>query len=577
MTSTEVTELGRSAHLDTFTRDRLPAREQWPILEFTIPEVWYPDRLNAGTELITRAVDRFGADRPAMHAPDRPSWSYGELLRRANQVAQVLVEDLGVVPGNRVMLRSPNNQWLVACWLGVLKAGAVAVTTVPALRDAEVGQLIDLTKPSVLLCDHRFAADLPTTVSASSDARPGSETATSTVLFGDDGPGDLLTRCQRKSGEFTDVDTAADDVALLCPTSGSTGTPKITMHFHRDVLANADTFARFLLQPTPDDVFAGSPPLAFTFGLGGLVVFPLRFGASALLTERTTPVELAELSHRAGATVLFTAPTGYRAIVKQGKADLLHTLRTGVSAGEHLPADTWQLVFEQAGVRLIDGIGATEMLHVFVSAAGDDIRPGSTGRAVPGYRAAVLDDRGSQVGPGVAGRLAVIGPTGCRYLGGDRQQNYVQNGWNITGDIFVMDSDGYFTFQARSDSMIVSSGYNIGAPEVEAAIDKHPSVVESAVVGRPDPERGSVVCAFVVLADGIAPNDLTREDIQDFAKQQIAPYKYPRDVRFVDSLPRNPSGKLQHFRLREMLQRESAAAQGIPSNLVPESARRQPS
>lgn len=541
--------LSPSAHQDTFCRDHLPAPETWPTFEFTIPEVQYPDRLNAATELITKAASDFGADRPALLTPDGENWSYGDLLHRANQVAQVLVDDLGVLPGNRVMLRAPNNPWLVACWLGVLKAGAVVVTTVPALREHEVRQLIELTRPAVLLCDHRCTDDLP--------GESGTNgTPPVTVVVGGDGDDDLTARCAAKSGDFTDVVTAADDVALLGPTSGSTGTPKITMHFHRDVLANADTFARYLLQPQPDDVFAGSPPLAFTFGLGGLVVFPLRFGAASLLTEKTTPTELAEQSRAAGATVLFTAPTAYRAIVKQGKGNLLRPLRVGVSAGEHLPADTWQQVYDETGLRLIDGIGSTEMLHVFVSAAGDDIKPGATGRAVPGFRVAVLDEHGDPVGPGVPGRLAVIGPTGCRYLSGDRQQNYVQHGWNITGDIFEQDADGYFVYHARSDSMIISSGYNIGAPEVEMAVNKHPAVLENAVVARPDPERGSVVCSFVVLAPDIPADDATRKDIQDFVKQQIAPYKYPRDIRFVDSLPRNPSGKLQHFRLREQLATE---------------------
>lgn len=550
---TQHDSLSPSVHQDTFTRDHLPPQESWPTFEFTVPEVQYPERLNAATELITRATDRFGAERPAVHAPDRPSWTYGDLLHRANQVAQVLVEDLGVVPGNRVMLRAPNNQWLVACWLGVLKAGAVVVTTVPALRSGEIQQLIELTRPTVLLCDHRFAEDLP----VSGNQPDNNETPPAIVLFGGDEPTDLLTRCRRKSGEFTDVATAADDVALLGPTSGSTGIPKITMHFHRDVLANADTFARYLLEPVPDDIFAGSPPLAFTFGLGGLVVFPLRFGASTLLTEKTTPVELAQLSQNARATVLFTAPTAYRAIIKQGKAELLAGLRIGVSAGEHLGADVWQQVFDATGLRLVDGIGSTEMLHVFVSAAGKDIRPGCTGRAVPGYRVAVLDERGQAVSVGVPGRLAVIGPTGCRYLFGDRQANYVQDGWNITGDIFEIDAGGYLTYHARSDSMIVSSGYNIGAPEVEAAIEKHPLVLESAVVARPDAERGSVVCAFVVLTPGAEPSEMIRKDIQDFVKHQIAPFKYPRDVRFIAALPRNPSGKLQHFRLREQLADES--------------------
>ncbi len=552
---TQEESLSPSSHRDTFTRDHLPARESWPTFEFTVPEVHYPQQLNAATELITKATDRFGADRPALHAPDRPSWTYGELLHRANQVAQVLVDDLGVVPGNRVMLRAPNNQWLVACWLGVLKAGAVVVTTVPALRGGEVQQLIELTLPSVLLCDHRFAEDLPM-----DGAEPGGNHGRPvTVLVGGDGPTDLVARCREKSGEFTDVLTAADDVALLGPTSGSTGIPKITMHFHRDLLANADTFARYLLEPVPADIFGGSPPLAFTFGLGGLVVFPLRFGASTLLTERTTPAELAQLCQEIGVTVLFTAPTAYRAIIKQGRAESLSGLRIGVSAGEHLAADVWQQVLEATGLRLVDGIGSTEMLHIFASASGSDIKPGCTGRAVPGYRTTVLDEDGKPVGVGIPGRLAVIGPTGCRYLSGDRQSNYVQDGWNITGDIFEMDADGYLTYHARSDSMIVSSGYNIGAPEVESAINKHPLVMECAVVARPDPERGSVVCAFVVLTPGAEPNETTRKDIQDFVKQQIAPFKYPRDVRFITALPRNPSGKLQHFRLRETLAVENPA------------------
>ncbi|GAP60984.1 benzoate--CoA ligase [Arthrobacter sp. Hiyo1] len=325
------------------------------------------------------------------------------------------------------------------------------------------------------------------------------------------------------------------------------------MHFHRDILANADTFARHILQPTADDVFAGSPPLAFTFGLGGLVVFPLRFGASSLLTERATPVELAESAAAAGATILFTAPTAYRAILKEKRGELLSGLRIAVSAGEHLPKETWEAVREATGLRLINGIGATEMLHVFISAAGDDIRPGTTGRAVPGYRATILDDEGLELGPGQLGRLAVIGPTGCRYLDDPRQANYVVNGWNVTGDTFTKDEDGYFTYQARSDNMIVSSGYNIGAPEVETAIDLHPDVVENAVIGRPDEARGSVVCAFIVLREGVTGDDAKRKEIQDFVKRTIAPYKYPRDIRFVDELPRNPSGKLQHFKLRDRI------------------------
>ena len=545
-----------SAHVDTFTHDHLPPLDSWPTLEFTIPDVQYPERLNAATALIDETAARFGRDRAALRTPDGAVWSYGGLLRRANQVAQVLTEDLGVVPGNRVMLRGPNNPWLVACWLGVLKAGAVVVTTMPMLRSGEVAATIELTKPVVAISDHRFMDEMLAAA------------GTTTVLsYGGDGGADLVARCAAKSGEYTNVDTAADDVALLGPTSGTTGVPKVTMHFHRDILANADTFARHILKPTPEDVFAGSPPLAFTFGLGGLVVFPLRFGASALLTERAAPVELAEAAAAAGASIFFTAPTAYRAILKGGRSELLSRLRVAVSAGEHLPTETWEAVYTATGLRLVDGIGSTEMLHVFISAAGEDIHPGATGIAVPGYRATILDFDGNELGPNEVGRLAVIGPTGCRYLDDPRQANYVCNGWNVTGDTFLRDDDGYFRYQARSDNMIVSSGYNIGAPEVEAAIDQHPDVMENAVVARPDEERGSIVCAFVVLRDGITGDAAKRKEIQDFVKQTIAPYKYPRDVQFVDELPRNPSGKLQHFKLRDRIRDESRQlAATMPSN-----------
>jgi Acyl-coenzyme A synthetases/AMP-(fatty) acid ligases len=510
-------------------------------MEFTLPELQYPERLNAAEVLIDQAAAEFGADRTALLAPDGTKLSYGQLQRQANQVAQVLVEDYALRPGNRVMLRGPNNSWLVAAWLGVLKAGGVVVTTMAALRASEISKLAELTRPLVLLTDHRFAEDA---VQASGGTYP-------VLNYGGQGEDDLAQLCAAKSGEFTAVDTAADDVALLGPTSGTTGVPKITMHFHRDILANADTFARYLLKPTQDDVFAGSPPLAFTFGLGGLVVFPFRFGASSLLTERATPVELAEYSHQVGATILFTAPTAYRAILKNGKEDLLKSLRVAVSAGEHLPAETWHQVKAATGLELVNGIGATELLHVFVSAAGPDIKPGATGKAIPGYRATVLDEDGNEVGTNEPGRLAVIGPTGCRYLDDERQHNYICNGWNITGDIFYKDEEGYFVYQARSDNMIISSGYNIGGPEVEQALDQHPDVLENAVVARPDPNRGSIVCAFVVLVEGAEASEAKVKQLQDFVKATIAPYKYPREIRFVTQLPRNPSGKLQHFKLRE--------------------------
>ncbi|WP_046728895.1 AMP-binding protein [Streptomyces humi] len=546
--------LSPTSHVDTFARDHLPPAGQWPVIEFTTPELAYPARLNAAAELIDAAVERHGPDRPALRTPAGELWTYGDLRTRANQVARVLTEDLGLVPGQRVLLRAPNNPWAVACWLGVLKAGGVVVTTMAALRAREIVPIAERTQPSVALVDHRFTEDVHT---VRGTALPGLRV----VAYGGTGADDLIARCAAKPGEFTAVDTAADDVALLGPTSGSTGVPKITMHFHRDILSIDNTFGRHILRLRPDDVVACTAPFAFTFGLGMLVVFPLRAGACALLTETATPAQLAGLVEKHGVTVLATAPTAYKAITRDGGERQLAGLRAGVSAGEHIPLTTWEELRERIGLKVIDGIGATELLHIFISAAGDDIRPGATGRPVPGYRATILGFDGEELGPGEPGRLGVIGPVGCRYLDDRRQHDYVVGGWNVTGDIFHRDEDGYFYYHARSDNMIVSSGYNIGGPEVEAAIDTHPDVVESAVVARPDPERGSVVCAFVVLREGVTGDPAKAREIQDHVKRVLAPYKYPRDVRFHDVLPRNTSGKLQRFALRKIIEAELAAEQ----------------
>ncbi|MFR9795466.1 AMP-binding protein [Streptomyces sp. MS06] len=539
--------LSPSGHTDTFARDHLPPADRWPVLEFTTEPLRYPERLNAATELMDRVIAAHGPDRPALRTPGGDLWTYGELRRRAAQIAQVLTEDLGLVPGNRVLLRSPNNPWTVAAWLGVLSAGGVVVTTMAALRARELAPIVEKTRPAVALVDHRFVDDVLT-------VRDTVAPDLAVVAYGGDAHDDLSRRAARKAGRFTAVDTAADDVALFGPTSGTTGVPKITVHFHRDVLSIDNTFGRHTLRLRPDDLVACTAPLAFTFGLGMLVVFTLRAGACALLTESATPAELAGLVADHGVTVLATAPTAYKQILKSGLVKRLAGLRRAVSAGEHIAQDVWEQLHQELGVRIVDGIGATEMLHIFISAADDDIRPGSTGRPVPGYRATVLGPDGEELGPGVEGRLAVIGPVGCRYLDDDRQADYVVNGWNVTGDTFLRDEDGYFWYRARNDSMIVSSGYNIAGPEVEAAVDTHPDVLESAVVARPDPERGAIVCAFVVLREGVAGDETKADEIQNHVKQQIAPYKYPREVRFIASLPRNPSGKLQHYKLRRTVE-----------------------
>ncbi|MFI5496715.1 AMP-binding protein [Actinoplanes sp. NPDC051859] len=534
-------QLSPSAHTDTFARDHLPPFDQWPLLEFTTDAVQFPERLNAASELLDAAIAAHGADRPAIRTDSGETWTYGELRRRANQVAQVLTEDLALVAGNRVLLRAPNNPWLVACWLGVLKAGGIAVTTMAALRARDLNPVIAKAQPVLALVDHRFTADVENV---------------KVVPFGGAGDDDLGTRCAAKSGEFTDVATAADDVALFGPTSGSTGTPKITTHFHRDLLSIDATFGQTVLKLTPDDLVTCTAPLGFTFGLGMLVVFPLRAGACMFLVESATPTRLADLVAEHGITGLATAPTAYRQILKAGKIEQLRGLRVAVSAGEHIPRSVRDETEAAIGLRIIDGIGATELLHIFISAAGDDIRPGATGKAVPGFRATILGPEGEELPAGAEGRLGVIGPVGCRYLDDDRQLGYVVNGWNVTGDTFYRDEDGYFFYCSRTDDMIVSSGYNIGGPEVESAVNSHPDVAESAVVAKPDADRGSIVCAFVVLVDGVTGDAAKAKEIQDFVKQQLAPYKYPREVRFCETLPRNPSGKLQRYVLRQTVEKE---------------------
>ncbi|MEE8546055.1 MAG: benzoate-CoA ligase family protein [Alphaproteobacteria bacterium] len=534
-----------SAHADSFARDHLPPPERLPLLDLSgTPETAaYPGRMNCATELIDRQAERFGT-RPAYHFGDQ-TWSYAELLEKANRVARVLAEDLGVVPGNRVMLRSANNPTYAACWLALQKVGAVAVATMPLLRSRELTYIADKARVRLALCDHRLSKELEETKARSAELE-------TIVYWGGGGPGSLEALMAGKSGDFENLDTAADDVALIAFTSGTTGQPKGCMHCHRDILAICDTFSRYVLRPDEGDVFAGSPPLAFTFGLGANLAFPMHAGAATVLFEQFTPQSLMETIARHRVSVLFTAPTGYRAMTGLVPDHDLSSLKKCVSAGETLPAATY-LAWERAtGIKIIDGLGSTEMLHIFIACAGDDIRPGATGKAIPGYQACVLDDQGAPLGPGEVGRLAVRGPTGCRYLDdAERQATYVQGGWNLTGDAYLVDQEGYFWYQARTDDMIISAGYNIAGPEIEAVLLEHPKVLECAVVGAPDPERGQIVKAFVVLRHQGDATEATAAELQDFVKAEIAPYKYPRSIAFRDALPKTQSGKLQRFRLRE--------------------------
>ncbi|RDD87986.1 2-aminobenzoate-CoA ligase [Streptomyces parvulus] len=527
-------EPSRSAHVDTFAREHLPPRDQWPGLHFDLPELRYPARLNCAAELLAGPP----GDRPAFRTADGEAWSYGLLRERVDRIAHTLTGELGVVPGNRVLLRGPTTPWLAACWLAVLKAGAVAVTVLAQQRPHELAAICEIARVGHALCDVRAVDDL-----AKAEV-PGLRITT----YGGDAPGDLLARAADTAPgtPFPAVPTAADDVALIAFTSGTTGRPKGCMHFHRDVLAIADTFSRHVLRPRADDVFAGSPPLGFTFGLGGLVIFPMRAGASALLLEQAGPRQLLPAIAEHRVSVLFTAPTAYRAMLDELDGYDVSSLRRCVSAGENLPAATWQAWYERTGLRVINGIGATELLHIFVSAADGDIRPGTTGIPVPGWHARVQDASGVPVPDGEPGLLAVRGPVGCRYLADPRQREYVRDGWNITGDTYVREPDGYFRYVARADDMIISAGYNIAGPEVEDALLRHPDVVEAAVVGRPDTRRGQVVVAHTVLREGAARD---AEALRAFLREELAPYKCPREIVFLDALPRTATGKLQRYRL----------------------------
>jgi 2-aminobenzoate-CoA ligase len=534
-----------TAHTDTFARDHLPPRELWPELDLvSLPDLAYPPRLNCAAELLDRWIAAGQGERTALLFPGG-RWSYHELWECANRIARVLTEELGLEPGNRVLLRGPNNPMMAACWFAVLKAGGICVATMPLLRARELVQVAARARIRLALTDHRLTAELE-------QAAASSEWLERIVPFGNGGPGSLDAMMLDKPPTWDTLATAADDVALIAFTSGTTGQPKGTMHFHRDVLACCDTFSKHVLRPESDDVFCGSPPLAFTFGLGGLLLFPLRIGAATLLLEQATPPNLIRGIEEHRATVCFTAPTAYRTMADLAADHDIRSLRKCVSAGETLPLPTFEAWERATGLKIIDGIGSTEMLHIFISSPEDAIRPGSTGRAVPGYRARVVDLDGDELPPGTIGHLAVQGPTGCRYLDDpERQQSYVRDGWNFPGDAYRMDEDGYFWYQARADDMIISAGYNIAGPEVENVLLDHPSVEECGVIGTPDPERGQVVTAFVVLRDGFEAGDDLARELQEFVKREIAPYKYPRRIEFVDGLPRTQTGKLQRYRLRQ--------------------------
>jgi 2-aminobenzoate-CoA ligase len=534
-----------TAHLDTFARDNLPPRAQWPDFLFELPELKYPDRMNCVAELLDRWIAAGWGDRPCLISPAE-TLTYAQLGERVNRIANVLTRSLGLMPGHRVLLRGPNNPMMVAAYLAVVKAGAIVVATMPLLRAKEIAYPTAKAKIRLALCDHRLAEEMEKARSLAPELER--------VVYWGSGASDALETLMATPGyeTFVPCDTASDDVCLIAFTSGTTGEPKGTMHFHRDMLATCDSYGRYVLRAQASDRVIGSPPLAFTFGLGGLVLFPLRVGAASILIEKASPDDLLGAIEKFRATIAFTAPTAYRAMLARLREHDMSSLRKCVSAGEPLPKATFEAWLAATGIKILDGIGATEMLHIFIGSPEEEIRPGATGKPVPGYEARVVDADRKQLPPNSIGRLAVRGPTGCRYLADKRQLQYVRDGWNITGDTYLMDEDGYFWYQARSDDMIVSSGYNIAGPEVEAALLEHPAVAECGVVGAPDEERGQIIKAYVVLRTGYSGDAATTKLLQEHVKATIAPYKYPRTIEYVTQLPRTQTGKLQRFELRRI-------------------------
>jgi 2-aminobenzoate-CoA ligase len=535
-----------SPQRDRFVHDRLPPAAQWPQLRYDLPELQFPGQLNLVEELLDKAAAKGFDARPLLRSP-RITLTYADVRDRVDRICRVLTEDLGLVPGNRVLLRGGNTIGLALAWLAVVKAGLVAVATMPLLRARELGDIIDKAQPTVALCDIKLLGELEL-------ARQDHPVLATVVAFNAlNEPGSLAVRAAQKDGDFAPCPTLADDIALMAFTSGTTGKPKAAVHTHRDVLAACECWPRHVLRATPEDIVVGSPPLAFTFGLGGMLVFPMWAGASVWFPDAPyTPESMVRTINEVGATICYTAPTFYRQMAPFARAQGVGKLRITVSAGEGLPDATRQLWKQASGIEMTDGIGATEMFHIFISAAPQDVRRGAIGKVVAGYTAKVVDDEGNEVPRGTIGKLAVIGPTGCRYLDDPRQANYVKDGWNYPGDAFMQDEDGYFFYQARADDMIITSGYNVGGPEVEDALLRHPAVAECGVIGKPDEERGMIVKAFCVLKPGHEGDAAMVKVLQDHVKASIAPFKYPREIQFVDSLPRTETGKLQRFKLRQL-------------------------
>lgn len=523
---------------DNFAHDNLPSVDLQPDYLYDLPQFQHPEMLNCVERLLDNHIKNGNGDAICIRTFEE-TWTYKDLFEKANQIAHALVDNLGLVSGNRVLLRSANNPMMVACWFAILKAGGIVVATMPLLRAKELTTIVDCAEISIALCDNDLADEMNQVESNFLKAKSFYR------------KGDLEQLMQSKPKSFDNYHSKSDSVALIGFTSGTTGLPKMTAHYHKDILNICEAFPVYSLQPTKEDIFTGSPPLGFTFGLGGLVLFPMYFGASTFLIEKPSPDLLLQAIQHHKISICFTAPTAWRIITTKVKEYDISSLRKCVSAGETLPLKVWEDWYEATGLKIIDGIGATEMLHIFISSNEKNMKPGATGKAITGYEAKIIDTLGNELPKNEAGRLAVRGITGCKYLNREeKQREYVENGWNITGDIFRRDEEGYFYFVARGDDMIISSGYNIAAIEVESVLLTHEAILECAVVGLPDSERGMLVCAHIVLHDRTKKTDEMKLNIQQWFKEAAAPYKYPRVINFVECLPKTETGKIQRFKLK---------------------------
>ena len=540
----------------------LPPEEMRPEKVYSIPEVQdYPARLNPARELLDRNVEEGRGGKPALLFQDRVI-TYGALAEQANRLGNVLASH-GVEEEDRVVILSPNQPLSLVANFAALKLGAVPVPASPLLSPPEVSWVINNSEARALLV---HTAMLPLV----EKARP--EFSSEPVVLGLAPPSDELSKADVESVlplmEKADAALEAvlrekDRVGILLYTSGTTGKPKGVVHLVEEILAVADTFGHYGWKLRDDDVVFSPAPLAFAAGYGAMAIIPFRFGAAVSIMPRFEPEAAFETVQQHHATVLTILPTSYRKMLQVEGAEKrfdLSSVRMCTGGGEALTAETYGQWLDRFGLEIFEGFGTTEMFYVFVSVAvTEKAKPGSIGTPVPGYEVKVVSEEGNEVGPGEIGRMVAKGPTGTLYwrpqeengrLMESQRHAVVGKGWNVVGDYLYGDEDGYFWFVSREDDLIKSSGYRIGPEEIEMVILKHPAVADAGVIGVPDPVRGQNTKAFVVLTEGYAPSGELKQEIIDFCRNDIAVYKLPREVEFVETLPRTVTGKLLRRVLR---------------------------